>query len=160
MGATRIAIGAGKGGVGKSFVTANLGITLAKLGKRICLVDFDLTSANLHTSLGQDPSSKNISRYFFDSAPLKEQIVQTLVPQVSMIQGFWDQWSPVQISPSQTEQLLQDLAGLNFDFVLLDLGPGAMDAYLQSFSTCEERILITSPEPTSLEKTYRFLEAH
>jgi len=44
-------IGGGKGGVGKSFITANLGALLAKQGKRVVLVDLDLGGSNLHTFL-------------------------------------------------------------------------------------------------------------
>ena len=156
----RIAIGAGKGGVGKSFVTANLGMTLAKLGYKVLLVDFDLTCANLHSALGMEPTEKNLARYFSEQISLSELTSNTSVPSLSIIQGFWDQWSPFQPSSQEVEKFLKDLPALPYDFVLLDLGPGATSANLQIFSTVEERILVTTPEPTSVEKTYRFIEAH
>jgi flagellar biosynthesis protein FlhG len=49
-----IAIGGGKGGVGKSLIAANLAIYLSQLGKRVVLIDADLGGANLHTFVGVD----------------------------------------------------------------------------------------------------------
>ena len=51
-----IAVGGGKGGVGKSVLAANLGIYLAQLGKHVVLLDADLGGANLHTFLGVELS--------------------------------------------------------------------------------------------------------
>ena len=45
-------IGGGKGGIGKSLFTANVGITLAQMGNRVCVIDADLGGANLHSCLG------------------------------------------------------------------------------------------------------------
>ncbi|NIT21392.1 MAG: P-loop NTPase, partial [Candidatus Aminicenantes bacterium] len=58
-----IAIGGGKEGIGKSFLTANLGIHLAKTGKQIILIDGDLASLNLHTRLGMETPQHTLSDY-------------------------------------------------------------------------------------------------
>ena len=52
MNRTIIPIASGKGGVGKSFITANLAIALAKLGKQVIVADLDFGASNLHTCLG------------------------------------------------------------------------------------------------------------
>ena len=57
------AIGGGKGGVGKSLVTANLSICLALMGYRVCAVDLDLGGANLHTCLGVNIPERTLSDY-------------------------------------------------------------------------------------------------
>jgi flagellar biosynthesis protein FlhG len=49
------AIGGGKGGTGKSLISANLGVALSKMGKQVLLVDADLGCANLHTLFGVEP---------------------------------------------------------------------------------------------------------
>jgi flagellar biosynthesis protein FlhG len=50
-----LAVGGGKGGSGKSFIAANIGINLSKRGQRVIMVDTDLGGANLHTLLGLSP---------------------------------------------------------------------------------------------------------
>src|SRR6201999_522281 len=59
-----IAIGGGKGGVGKSLIAANLAIYLAQLGKRVVLIDADLGGANLHTFVGVDRPQKTLGDFF------------------------------------------------------------------------------------------------
>ena len=155
-----IAIGAGKGGVGKTFLTSNLGITLAKIQNKTLVVDLDLSCANLHTTLGMHPQTVGLKDYFEFNRPLNELCVPTPVPNLQLLQGFWDQWSPVQLSQAQISKLVDDLRKLSFDQIIIDLGPGAPLANLEVFSTVDQRILISSPEPTSIEKTYRFIEAY
>jgi flagellar biosynthesis protein FlhG len=58
-----ISIGGGKGGIGKSLISANLGIELARRGKKVILVDADLGGANLHTTLGIDVPRRTLSDY-------------------------------------------------------------------------------------------------
>ncbi len=62
-----IAIGGGKGGVGKSFLASNLGVILAKNNNRSILVDVDLGGANLHTCLGIPAPSVTLSDFISDA---------------------------------------------------------------------------------------------
>jgi flagellar biosynthesis protein FlhG len=151
--------GAGKGGVGKTFVSSSLGITLSKLNHRVLLIDFDLSGANLHTTFGENPSSKNLSSYFKGEAALKDLHYGTQIPRLSLVQGFWDSWSPTNISTEQVQKMVQDCRELPFDYVLFDLGPGPSLVHLELFFQADERILISNSEPTSVEKNYRFIEA-
>jgi len=151
--------GAGKGGVGKTFVSSSLGITLSKLNNKVLLIDFDLSGANLHTTFGESPSAKNLSNYFNDQSPLKDLYYSTQIPKLSLIQGFWDSWSPTNLSVEQVKKLIDDCRQLPFDYVLFDLGPGPAFAHLELFFQADERILISNSEPTSVEKNYRFIEA-
>lgn len=155
-----IAVGAGKGGVGKSFVSANLGITLAKLQYKTLVVDLDLSCANLHTTLGMHPQTVGIKDYFEFQKPLKDLCVPTPIPHLQLLQGFWDQWSPVQLSTGQISKFMDDLRCMSFDAILIDLGPGATHSNLEVFRKADNRLIVTSPEPTSVEKTYRFIEAY
>ncbi len=151
--------GAGKGGVGKTFVSSSLGITLSKLNHKVLLIDFDLSGANLHTTFGENPSAKNLSNYFKNEAPLKDLYYATQIPRLSLVQGFWDSWSPTSLSVEQVRQMIQDCRELPFDYVLFDLGPGHSQIHLELFFHADERILVTNSEPTSVEKNYRFIEA-
>jgi flagellar biosynthesis protein FlhG len=152
-------VGAGKGGVGKTFVTSSLGITLSKLNHRVLLVDFDLTGANLHTTFGENPSSQNLSNYFTNQASLMDLVYATEIPRLSLIQGFWDSWSPTELKIEQVKNLIADCRSLHFDYILFDLGAGPAQAHLELFHQADERILISNSEPTSVEKNYRFIEA-
>ena len=58
-----IAIGGGKGGIGKSLLAANMGVHLALSGRRAVLVDADLGGANLHTCLGVPPPDYSFRFY-------------------------------------------------------------------------------------------------
>lgn len=152
-------VGSGKGGVGKTFVSSSLGITLSKLGHSVVIVDLDLSGANIHTSLGLPPSHLNIRHYFEEQKQLQELVIPTPFPHLSYVQGFWDSWTPTDFSCAQIQALIPELRKLRADYVIVDLGAGAMEAHLNLFNAADERFLITTPEPTSVEKTYRFIEA-
>lgn len=152
-------IGAGKGGVGKTFVSSSLGITLSKLNSKILLVDFDLSGANLHTTFGLLPNKNNLGEYFQGTCSLKETVVPTAIPRVSLVHGFWNSWNPTDISVEQTRKLIEECRDLPFDYVLFDLGAGPAACHLELFSKADERILISNSEPTCVEKNYRLIEA-
>ena len=79
-------IGGGKGGSGKSFLAASLGILLAKLGKRVVLVDLDLGASNLHTLLGQRIPEKGLDSYIDKTADkLEEVALTTTIPNLYLI---------------------------------------------------------------------------
>jgi len=153
------AIASGKGGVGKTFVTSSLAICLTKLGHTVTIVDLDLSGANIHTSFGLPPSPMSIRQYFEGSKTLAEIVIPTQVPHLSYVQGFWDAWAPTDLTVEQIQQLVPDMKKLNTDFVLVDLGAGALASHLEILKLADEKILLTSPEPTSIEKTYRFIES-
>ena len=86
-----VAIGSGKGGVGKSLVAANVGIFLATLGKRVILVDAAFGAANLHIFAGVPRPSRSLSEALAPSGPrLAELAVPTHVPGVKLIGGVND----------------------------------------------------------------------
>jgi flagellar biosynthesis protein FlhG len=151
-------VSSGKGGVGKTFISASLGLTLSKLGHSVVVADLDLTGANLHTALGLEPSKLSIRNYFENSKLLQETVVQTPYPHLSYIQGFWDSWLPTDFTGDHTKKLVSDLKKINADYVIIDISPGNLNSHLEILKAADERILVTSPEPTSIEKNYRFIE--
>lgn len=153
-------VASGKGGVGKTFVSSSLGITLSKLGHSVVIVDLDLSGANIHTSLGLPPSHMNIRHFFEGVKTLQELVIPTPFPHLSYVQGFWDSWTPTDFSYAQVQSLIPELKKLRADYVIVDLGAGALEAHLEIFKSANEKFLVTSPEPTSIEKTYRFIEAY
>lgn len=153
-------IGAGKGGVGKTFISSSLGITLSKLNNKVLLIDFDLTGANLHTTFGLPLTEKNLRQFFLGNSTLPQLVRPTEIPRVSYVQGYWDSWSPAAVSVDQVKNLIAECRNLDYDYVIFDMGAGTSEAYLELFKSADEKILIASPEPTCVEKTYRFIESH
>jgi flagellar biosynthesis protein FlhG len=152
-------VASGKGGVGKTFISASLGLTLSKLGHSVVIVDLDLSGANLHTSLGMEPSHLSIRQYFEGSKTLQETVLPTPYPHLSFVQGFWDSWTPTDFSLEHTQKLIADLKALKADYVIVDLSPGSQDSTLELLRVANEKIIVSTPEPTSIEKTYRFVES-
>lgn len=152
-------VASGKGGVGKTFVSSSLGITLSKLGHSVVIVDLDSSGANLHTSLGVPPSNLNIRHYFEGNKKLQDLVIETPFPKLSYVQGFWDSWAPTNYSHSQIEHLIPELKKIRADYVIVDMGAGAAETHLELFRSANEKFVVTTPEPTSIEKTYRFLES-
>lgn len=153
------AISSGKGGVGKTLTTSSLAISLGRLGFSVVIIDLDLTGANIHTLFNLAPSNKNIRHFFEGTYSLSELAVPTKIPRVSYIQGFWDSWAPIDLSTEQIRSLVPKAKKMNADYILVDLGPGATTGNLELLMFADEKIVVTTPESTSIEKTYRFIES-
>ena len=154
------AIQSGKGGVGKTFVSSSLALTLSKLQYNVLVIDLDLSGANIHTALGLNPSYLNLRHYLDGQKQLSELILPTTYPKLSYVQGIWDSWLPFDFESFDDQRFIQDLRGLNFDYILIDFGVGTFEKYFNLFRECDEKILVSSPEPTSIEKNYRFIESY
>jgi len=154
------AIGGGKGGVGKSLVTANVSICLALMGYRVVTVDLDLGGANLHTCLGVPIPDKTLSDYLSKKVrTLKELITPTPIKNLSIISGAQDDVGIANLKQMQKAKILSRLGELDADFILLDLGAGTTYNTLDFFISADQGILTALPEPTSIENTYRFIKS-
>lgn len=154
------AVGGGKGGVGKTLITANFAITLARAGAKVVLVDLDLGGANLHTCLGVDASDKTLTDLFNPNIKsLQELMVPTIVPNLSLISGAQDSMNVANLPHAQKQKLLSKLRQLPADYVLLDLGAGTSYNTLDFFLAADVGILVVLPEPTSIENAYRFIKS-
>ncbi len=151
-------VSSGKGGVGKTFITSSFGITLAKLGHSVLVLDLDFTGANLHTALGLKPSHLSIRQFFEGEKKISECIIPTQIPHLSYVQGIWDSWSPLAITREQINRIAEEAGQLKYDFIIIDAGPGATAENMVLFQVADEKVLVTTPEPSSIEKSYRFLE--
>ncbi len=158
--ATRIiAVGGGKGGVGKSMFAANVALLLSEIGRKVTLVDADLGGANLHTVLGVPPPVVTLSDFIARRAVLSDVTVQTPYENLSFISGALDDVHAANPKHMQKMRLLRHLAKLDVDYLMLDLGAGTSLNTLDLFLLADDAIIVVLPEPTSVENAYRFLKA-
>ncbi len=155
-----IAVGGGKGGIGKTLLTANLGIALAQRGFKVVLVDADLGGANLHTCLGISQPAVTLSDYVSGRAKkLQEVIIPAGVDNLSLIPGGRDALDAANPKYQQKSKLLRNLAALEVDYLLLDLAAGTSLNVLDFFLMADRGLVVLLPEPTSIENAYRFIRA-
>ncbi len=155
-----IAVGGGKGGIGKSLVSANLGIALARRGAKVVLVDCDLGGANLHTCLGIGQPQRSLSDFIDRRVEtLEEVMVKTDIERLQLISGAMDTLDAANPKHAQKSKLLRHLRTLDVDYVLLDLGAGTSFNVIDFFLVADSGIVVLLPEPTSIENAYRFIKA-
>jgi flagellar biosynthesis protein FlhG len=155
-----IAIGGGKGGIGKSLVSASLAIGLAQLGQRVVVIDADLGGANLHTCLGIAPPQITLSDFLEKRVEtIEEVIVPTKIPGLGLVSGALDLASAANPKYSQKLRLLKEIVRFSADIVLIDLGAGTAFNTLDFFLIADVGIVCTTPEPTAVENAYRFIKA-
>ena len=153
-----IPIGGGKGGAGKSFVTAGLGALLAKQRKKVLLVDLDLGASNLHTMVGLQPPDKGLHSFIARSATdLEHTAVPTQIPNLFLISSAQCSMEIANLYYQQKIRIIKAIHKLPFDFVLLDLGAGTSFNTLDFFLVSRTGIMVFTPEPTSIENTIRFI---
>jgi flagellar biosynthesis protein FlhG len=154
-----IAVGGGKGGVGKSLVTSSLGICLARHGRRVVVVDADLGGANLHTCLGLTTPERTLSDFISRRVPsIEDVIAESGVPNLGLISGAHDHLTASNLKYFQKTRLLSRISQVDADVILLDIGAGISFNIVDFFLLAEQGILVVIPEPSSIENAYRFLK--
>jgi flagellar biosynthesis protein FlhG len=153
-------IGGGKGGSGKSFITGNLGILLAKGGYKTLLVDLDLGAANLHTIIGLPLPEKSISDFLNKKVgTLQETVEPTPVPNLYLISGAMNNLDIANLAHEQKLKIIRNIPKLPYDYILLDLGAGTSFNTIDFFMISALGIFVTTPEPTSIENIYRLIRS-
>jgi flagellar biosynthesis protein FlhG len=160
-GAPRIlTVGGGKGGVGKSVVSANLAAALASTGRRCVVIDADLGGANLHTVLGVSRPRYSLSQLLDGGvSSLADLMVQTPVPNLWLVSGNQAPLGMANLRHGHKERLLRQIRRLDVDDVVLDLGAGSAFNVLDFFLLARRGLVVVTPEPTAIENTEYFLRA-
>lgn len=154
------AIGGGKGGVGKSLVSANVAICLALMGHKVVAVDLDLGGANLHTCLGLPIPQVTLSDYVSKKITnFEDLLVTTPINNLKIISGAQDELGMANLKHMHKNQIIRKLHDLDADYILFDLGAGTAFNTIDFFITADKGILVVLPEPTSIENTYRFIKS-
>ena len=153
-------VGGGKGGVGKSFMASSFGSLLAGSGKQVLLVDADLGAANLHTLVRAEKSRMSLSNYLMTGnlSDIQYTVCKTSIPNMELISGAKDSLDVADFNGDKVAKLQSALNYVDYDQVILDISPGTSKTNLDLFLMADEGILVTTPDPTSIENTYRFLK--
>lgn len=153
------AVGGGKGGVGKTMLATNIAVLLSRQGYRVLLVDADLGAANLHTFLGVEGSKVSLSSFLKGKVrDVEALITRTGIPNLELISGAKDSLDIADVEEKAVLRLRDALKKVNFDYVVIDLSPGTSSRTMDIFLIADEGVVVTTPEPTSVENTYRFLK--
>ena len=152
------AIGGGKGGTGKTFVTSAMGTYLAGKGKRVVLIDVDIGGANLHSFLGINRPKKSLTDFFETGTSLNKLAVKTGIDNMSLITGDIHSLASDNIKFTQMLKLFRHIMKLNKHYVIIDLGGGSHNNTIDTFLMADKRIVILEPEITSVENMYHFIK--
>jgi flagellar biosynthesis protein FlhG len=155
-----LAVGGGKGGSGKSFIAANLGVSLSKRGQRVIMVDTDLGGANLHTLLGLSPPQATLDDFISRRvSSIRDVIAKTEIPNLGLVIGARDSLNAANPKVHQKLKIIRHIRSLDSDHVIVDLGAGNSFNVLDFFLISDEGLLVVTPEPTSIENAYRFIKS-
>ncbi len=153
-----IAVASGKGGVGKTNVTANLAVALARRGLRVCVLDADLGLANLDVLLGLSPEL-SLLHVLRGERSLAEVIVEgpagiRIIPAAS---GFAELTA---LGPEAQLRLLEQVETLDgsLDVLLLDSASGISGNVLYFAAAAAEILVVITPEPTAITDAYALVK--
>lgn len=158
-----VAVGGGKGGVGKSFLTANLALAMAKqgaaVGRRVTTVDLDFGGSNLNLFLGEPMPEREMSDFLDGRADNLEAVSQpTRLDNLRYVAGSFDLMTAVDPLRDRKLDIVRSLVGINADYVLLDLPAGSAPPTLDFFFLGDIKIVVTNPESTAFHNAYGFLK--
>ncbi len=153
-----LSITSGKGGVGKSTLSANLALALSQLGKQVLLIDADFGLANIDVMLGV-PALYNLGHFLSRERALSD-IVQQGRGGVRFISGGSGLPELLQMNDSQLDGLLDELLELwaPNDYILIDTSAGVTETVLRLTQASHQCIVVTTPEPTSILDAYALLK--
>ncbi len=153
-----MAITSGKGGVGKTNVVVNLALELARLGRKVLLIDADLGLANVDVLLGLAPKH-SINDVIHGDKTLNEVVVEgplgiKILPAASGVTEL------SQLDNDEKLMILQELDAFDTDAdtVLIDTAAGISDMVLYFNTAAQERVVVATGEPTSLTDAYALIK--
>ncbi len=153
-----IAVTSGKGGVGKTNFTVNLGIALRKQGKRVSIIDADFGLANVEVLFGMMP------RFSLGDVLLGARTMEEVVSEgplgIKLISGGSGLTELANISERQMAYILENISFLDSlsDIILIDTGAGISRSVINLIKASNETIIISTPEPTSVTDAYTIIK--
>lgn len=154
-----IAVASGKGGVGKSLISANLAIALTQVNKKVVLADLDLGGSNLHLVLGEHVGSRGVGTFLNNGKTKIDQIIYpTSWKGLSFIPGEAELPGAANVTVPSKRRLVKALKTLDTDYLILDLGAGTSFNTIDFFLLSGCGIVVATPTLTSTLNAYLFLK--
>ena len=152
-----IVVTSGKGGVGKTTTTANLGVALAAAGNKVCVVDADIGLRNLDVILGLE------NRIVYDLVHVVEgecRLKQALIKH-KQCDGLYllpaaQTRDKNAVSPEQMKDLTEQLKK-DFDYVLIDCPAGIEQGFKNSVAGADKAVIVTTPEVSAIRDADRII---
>ena len=158
--AVTISIGSGKGGTGKTMLLCNLAMLLARKGKKVCLVDLDIGGSDAHLQFGLFEPRHSLTDYLTKKVGSIEDVLHPFPSfnDLQMIPGTGNTLRTANMTYQEKQRLLRDIASLDADIVLIDVGAGTSFHTLDFFMFSDVQICVTMPEAPSILDFYNFLQ--
>ena len=155
-----ISIASGKGGVGKSVFVANMGASLAHAGVNVVVADLDTGGANLAYLFGLFRPQHTLSDFLRRSVESLEDVVVEVPGHrgLRVLPGAGETLATANPCHATKKRMLRHLRKLGADVVLIDIGAGSGLDALDYFLAADERLVVATPDPTSVLDAYRFIK--
>ncbi|WP_323172065.1 MinD/ParA family protein [Natrialba sp. PRR66] len=153
---TVYSIASGKGGVGKTTTTVNLGTALAQAGKRVAIVDVDLGMANLAGFVSLTPDSTTLHDVLAGNASVEDATYRLAENIVAVPSGIGlDEYA--ETSPEGLREVVSELRS-TYDYVLLDVGAGISHETVLPLGLADAVVLVSTPEPAAIQDSRKTIE--
>lgn len=153
-----VAVASGKGGVGKTNLVINLGIALAKKGKKVLILDADLGMANIDVLMDISPRY-NLQHLLSGQKSLADIIVEG-PNQIKIVPGGSGISELADITDEKRGRLISGFIEIEnqSDITLIDTGAGISKNVLSFILAAKEALIITTPEPTAITDAYGLIK--
>lgn len=154
-----IAVGGGKGGVGKTVITASMATGLARLNKKVVAIDADFGGANLNAVFGSKGPENTIKDFLEGRTDSLESLLcmPTALENLFLISGAPGSYGQANLPKSKIDKLIRCIRRINADFVVLDLGAGSHFNVLDLFLAADMSVVLVNPDPLSILEGFDFV---
>jgi len=157
-----IAVGGGKGGIGKSVVCTNLAVGMALSGQKVILMDTDFGASNLHALIGISKPKYGFRDFFtYDEVEEdpSELLLNTGLSTLKFLSGAGDFPGSADISQKLQQRVMNIIRNLKADVIFIDLGPGTGFHNIDYLNMADHKVVVSTPEMTSIMNSFSYIKA-
>ena len=152
-----IVVTSGKGGVGKTTTTANLGTGLAKLNKKVVLIDTDIGLRNLDVVMGlENRIVYNLVDVIEGNCKLKQALIRDKKYESLYLLPAAQTKDKTSVNPEQMKQLTEELKK-DYDYIILDCPAGIEQGFKNAIAGADRALVVTTPEVSAVRDADRII---